>query len=86
VLVDIEDNATFAEFKGVTLFTAAKDLKLQYMSALFPTICRKWKQQYKWAIDPKFQAYSQGFIDLGKQVTAKGSYLRTSSIPDGHKL
>jgi hypothetical protein len=46
-------------------------------------MCQKWKQQYKWAIDPKFQARSQGFIDLGKQVTAEGSYLRMSTILDG---
>jgi hypothetical protein len=39
VLVAIEDNAAFAEFKGVTLFAVAKDLKLQYMSTSFPTIC-----------------------------------------------
>jgi len=85
VLADIEDNAAFAEFKGVTLFAAAKDLKLRYMSTSFPTMCRKWKQQYKWAIDPEFQARSRGFIDLGKQVTAEGSYLRTSSILDGYE-
>lgn len=85
VLAAIEDNAAFAEFKGVTLFAAAKDLKQRYMSTSFPTMCWKWKQHYKWAIDPKFQARSQGFIDLGKQVTAKGSYLRMSTIPDGRE-
>jgi hypothetical protein len=85
VLAAIEDNAAFAEFKGVTLFAAAKDLKQRYMSTSFPTMCRKWRQHYKWAIDPKFQARSRGFIDLGKQVTAEGSYLRMSSIPDGRE-
>jgi hypothetical protein len=35
VLADIEDNAAFAEFKGVTLFAAAKDLKQRYMSPSF---------------------------------------------------
>jgi hypothetical protein len=39
VLVAIEDNAAFAEFKGVTLFAAAKDLKLWYMSTSFLTMC-----------------------------------------------
>jgi hypothetical protein len=85
VLADIEDNAAFAEFKGVTLFATAKDLKQRYMSESFPTMCRKWKQNYKWAVDPEFQACNQGFIDLGKQVTAEGSYLRMSSIPDSYK-
>jgi hypothetical protein len=47
VLAAIKDNAAFAEFKGVTLFAAAKDLKLQYMSTSFLTMCQKWKQQYK---------------------------------------
>src|SRR5271156_396678 len=82
VLATIEDTPTLAVFKGVTLFATAKDLKLRYMSALLPTVSRKWRQHYKWAIDPEFQACKQAFVDLGKQVTAEGSYLFPSTIPD----
>jgi len=71
-----------AVFKGATLFATAKDLKLRYMSASLPTVSQKWKQHYKWAIDPEFQARKQAFINLGKQVTAEGSYLFPSTIPD----
>jgi hypothetical protein len=82
VLATIEDTPALAVFKGVTLFATAKDLKLRYMSALLPTVSRKWKQHYKWAINPAFQARKQAFIDLGKQVTAEGSYLFPSTVPD----
>jgi hypothetical protein len=82
VLATIKDTPALAVFKGVTLFATAKDLKLRYMSALLPTVSRKWKQHYKWAIDPAFQARKQAFINLGKQVTAEGSYLFPSTILD----
>jgi hypothetical protein len=85
VLTTIEDTPAAADFKGVTLFATAKDLKLRYMSTSLPTVYRKWKQHYKWAVEPEFQAHKQAFVDLGKQVTAEGSYLSSSAIPDGAK-
>jgi hypothetical protein len=85
MLATIEDTPALADFKGVTLFATAKDLKLRYMSTSLPAVYQKWKQHYKWAIEPKFQAQKQGFVDFGKQVTAEGSYLSSSAVLDGAK-
>lgn len=75
----------FDMFHGVTLFASAKDLKYRYMSSSMPTVRSKFERQYNWAINPKFQARKQAFVDPAKQVTAQGSYLFPSSIPDGHE-
>ena len=85
ILEAIQGNPAFADFHGVTLFATAKDLKYRYMSTSLATMCSKWEQQYKWAVNPKFQARDQAFIDLGKQVTAQGSYLYPCTIPGGQE-
>jgi hypothetical protein len=55
------------------------------MSPSVPTMHLKFEKQYNWAIDAKFQARSRVFIDPAKQVTAQGSYLFPSPIPDSHE-
>ena len=55
------------------------------MSTSLPTVCSKWEQQYKWAVNPEFQARDQAFIDLGKQITAQGTYLFPCTIPEGQE-
>ena len=89
VLATVEDDSDYAEFKGVALFAAAKKLKSQFMSPSLQTTCSKWQRQYTYAIDAQFHTRSQAFIDLGKQVTAQGSYLAPAvnldGIPAGHE-
>jgi len=83
VLEAIQGNPAFADFRGVTLFATAKDLKYRYMSTSLENMRSKWEQQYKWAVNPEFQARGQAFIDLGKQITVQGTYLFPCTIPKG---
>jgi hypothetical protein len=69
----------------VTLFATAKDLKYRYMSTSLATVCSKWEQHYKWAVNPEFQTQDQAFVDLGKQITHQGSYLYPCTIPAGQE-
>jgi hypothetical protein len=59
------------------------------MSTSLHSVCAKWERQYRHAVDPQFQPWSQAALDLRKQVTAQGSYLASDAlldgIPDGSK-
>ena len=79
----IESNPELLDFQGVVLYAAAKDLKCRYMSASLSTVCSRWERQYAYAIDAQFHSPDEAFVDLGKQVTARGSYLYPSPIRDG---
>jgi hypothetical protein len=85
ILEAIQSNPAFADFRGVTLFANAKNLKYRYMSTSLPTVCSKWEQQYQWAVNPEFQTRDQAFIDLGKQITAQGTHLFPCTIPEGQE-
>jgi hypothetical protein len=83
VLAAIESNRNLADFKGVVLFATAKALKSQFMSRSLQAVRSKLEQQYTYAIDAQFLARKQAFVDLGRQVTAQGSYLSGIPIPIG---
>ena len=85
VLEAIESNAALSDFQGVVLFAHAKDLKSRYISTSLSTVCSKWERQYTYAVNAQFHTLDQAFVDLGKQVTAQGSYLYPSPVPDGQE-
>jgi hypothetical protein len=85
VLEAIQGNPELLDFQGVVLYAAAKDLKSRYISTSLSTVCSRWERQYTYAVDAQFHTLDRAFVDLGKQVTAQGSYLYPSPILDGRE-
>ena len=75
----VQRDDAFRDFRGLTLFAHAKNLKLRFTHESLPKMRARWQQLYGFAVDSDYIDNRRAFIDFAKQVTARGSHLKTTT-------
>lgn len=87
ILETIDENPGFQRFRGATLFTHAKNTKLESMGAGIglTEMYDRWEQRWSAAADEQFYNKDRTYVDLAKQTTSEDSALPFDELPDGHE-
>ena len=81
----IEENPGFHRFQGATLFTHAKNTKLDFSRPGLTAAYNMWERRWSEATDPDFYNKDRTYVDLAKQTTSEDSALPYDQIPDDHE-
>jgi hypothetical protein len=85
ILETIEDNPGLHQFRGATLFSNAKNTKVEYNRKSLTQAYEVWEQRWSDATNPEFYNKDRTYVDLAKQVTSKDSAVPYDQIPDDHE-
>jgi hypothetical protein len=81
----IEENPGFHRFRGATLFTHAKNTKLEFSSPGLTDAYDIWKQRWSEATNLEFYNKDHTYVDLAKQTTSEDSALPYDQISEEHE-
>lgn len=85
ILETIEDNPGLHRFRGATLFSNAKNTKVEYNRKSLTQAYEVWEQRWSDATNPEFYNKDRTYVDLAKQVTSKDSAVPYDQIPEDHE-
>ncbi|KAL5344208.1 hypothetical protein ACLOAV_010826 [Pseudogymnoascus australis] len=85
ILETIEDSPGLHRFRGATLFSNAKNTKVEYNRKSLTQAYEVWEQRWSDATNPEFYNKDQKYVDLAKQVTSKDSAVPYDQIPEDHE-
>ena len=87
ILKVIDENPGFHRFQGATLFTHAKNTKLESMGANIglTEMYDKWEQRWAAAVDEQFFNKNRTYVDLAKQTTSEDSALPFDRLSASHE-
>ncbi|KFZ22967.1 hypothetical protein V502_02555 [Pseudogymnoascus sp. VKM F-4520 (FW-2644)] len=85
ILETIEDNPGLHRFRGATLFSNAKNTKVEFNRKSLTQAYEVWEQRWSDATNPEFYNKDRTYVDLAKQVTSKDSAVPYDEIPEDHE-
>ncbi len=87
ILEVIDENPGFHRFRGATLFTHAKNTKLESMGAgiSLTEMYDRWELRWSAAADEQFYNKDRTYVNLAKQTTSEDSALPFDQLPTDHE-